>query len=226
MNCLLADGRTSRCLWSGLWLRRALLWRLSLKSCSTSLSLLMWNSSFEMPWFTSPGPIIWGWVHSVGWPYFGVALGKRGFSQIQELFSLFLILFGIFVYLFLCLLFLVYTFVRTVQRRSLLSSQCTSESLPWSRSFFWSVTWSVICVTAWSSSDHLILITRSEANHHPLTSQDLTNLLWKKFPIWKEEEWCGSGMLFYIFHTFLIHVCQQKALDSTSTDIRPYNIFD
>ena len=56
------------------------LWNLGmvnyLNNCSTSLSLLLWNSLLEMPRFTSPGPMMWGCVHSVGCPYFAVALKK------------------------------------------------------------------------------------------------------------------------------------------------------
>ena len=48
--------------------------QIHLNSWSTSLSLRLWNSPFEIPWFTYPGPMMWGWVHSVGWPYFAVAL--------------------------------------------------------------------------------------------------------------------------------------------------------
>ena len=55
-----------------------------LKSWSTSLSLLLWNSPLEMPWLTSPGPIMWGWVHSVGCPYFAGAL-ETAFSGIKTL---------------------------------------------------------------------------------------------------------------------------------------------
>ena len=55
-----------------------------LNNCSTSLSLRLWNSPFEMPWFTSPGPMMWGCVHSVGCPYFAVAL-KTVFSGIETL---------------------------------------------------------------------------------------------------------------------------------------------
>ena len=64
------------------------LWNLGmiiyLNNCSTSLSLLLWNSPLEMPWLTSPSPIMWGCVHSVGCPYFAVAL-KIVFSGIETL---------------------------------------------------------------------------------------------------------------------------------------------
>ena len=155
INCLLADGRISKCFWSDLWLSRALLWRLSLgfanvrdlggqiylKSCSTSLSLLLWNSPFKMPWFTSPGPMMWGWVHSVGCPYLAVALKIALFQRYLANSDL---------------IFVAHTFGRSMQVDSVLRSSLDTWNLkpPSTQSWF---TYIPIIVAGGSSLKSFIL---------------------------------------------------------------------